>query len=336
MKFAFGIGLLASLAILAGCSGEETAAPEVAAEASAANAEAVVAEAGAETAEAPIEGTAFSGMPLYRNPVAAERLEELEALMAPLESRENLSEDQYIELGALYIAANRFRDAIELYTRGIEAHPDSFKLRRHRGHRYINVRELENAIADLREAVDLIGTEHSDALEFNAEGAATGTYEFWTWYHIGLYHYLHGDWAEAAAAYRNCVATATVNQSLVGASDWLYMALRRNGEHEAAEAVIAAIPVDLDTNQEHPYFKRMLMYKGELTAEDLVDIEKPAGEWTGFDVTAGYGIANYLALEGDAASADMILRKIVQTPYWNSWAFVVSDRELAERPEGPD
>ena len=100
--------------------------------------------------------------------------------------------------------------------------------------------------------------------------------------------------------------------------------------------MIAAIPVDLDTNQEHPYFKRMLMYKGELTAEDLVDIEKPAGEWTGFDVTAGYGIANYLALEGDAASADMILRKIVQTPYWNSWAFVVSDRELAERPEGPD
>ena len=306
---------------LAACSAEETEAPPD--------------TSGTEVAESsvqrPVEGMSFAGTPLYRNDMDADLLREMEARMEPLEARDSLTEDEYIELGALYIAANRFRDSIGLYSRGIEEHPDSFKLRRHRGHRYINLRELENAIVDLREAVRLIGTEHADVLEYNADGAPTGTYEHWTWYHIGLYNYLHGNWEQAAAAYRTCIETATTNQTRVGATDWLYSALRKNGLHEEAETAIAAIPVDIDTNREHPYFKRVMMYKGELTPSDLVDIDKPSSQWTGFDVTAGYGIANWFAAEGDQATADMILGKIVETPFWNSWAYVVTDRELADR-----
>ena len=279
----------------------------------------------------PVEGTSFAGTPLYRNDVDPARLTELETEMRPLEAKVSLTEDEYIQLARLYAGANRFRDAIDLYSRGLAEHPDSFKLRRHRGHRYINVRELENAIVDLREAVELMGDEHSAVMEHNASGEPTASYEHWTWYHIGLYHYLNEDWENAAAAYRKCVDTATANPVLVGATDWLYNAYRKGGMHDAAAAAIATIPADLDTNQAHPYFKRVMVYKGELAPAEVIDFEKPASEWNGFDITAGYGIANWLAFNGDAETSEMIHRKILATPFWNAWAFVVTDKEYSER-----
>ena len=311
------------LLVLAGCSPESGNAPEQAAEPQSAVAESAM--------NRPVEGQSFAGEPLYRNPVAPDRVANLEAQIAALESKAELSEDSYIQLGRLYTAANRFRDTIDVYTRGLEAHPDSFKLLRHRGHRYINVRELDKAIVDLERAVALIGGEHADVLEYNAGGDATATYEHWVYYHIGLYHYLNGNWADAAQAYRKCVETATANPVLVGATDWLYNAYQKGGKPAEAEAAIAAIPVDLDTNQEHPYFKRVMVYKGEWKPEDVVNIDKPGAEWTGTDITVGYGVANWLRFSGDPDTAEVIHRKILQTPHWNAWAFVVTDKEYEDR-----
>ena len=323
MPAAFRYELIAAAVVLTACSQEPPAV------ASAPPDEASVAQEATETR--PIEGMSFAGTPLYRNPVDAERLSELEALMRPLEAKSSLSENEYIELARLYIGANRFRDAVDLYSRGLVEHPESFKLRRHRGHRYINLRELDSAIVDLDEAVELIGSEHTDVLEYNQNGEPTATYEHWTWYHIGLYHYLNEDWTQAAAAYQKCVDTATSNSVLVGATDWLYNAYRKGGMDDEAAAVIGAIPADLDTNREHPYFKRVMVYKGELAPADVIDLGKPVDEWTGFDITAGYGIANWYAFNGDATTSETIHRKILETPYWNAWAYVVTDREYADR-----
>lgn len=278
-----------------------------------------------------VEGYSFAGDPLYRNPVPADRMAEVTALAAPLEAKANLTEEEYIELGRYYIAGNRFLDAIDLYTRGLEAHPESFKLRRHRGHRYINVRELDKAIVDLEEAVALIGDEHTGVLEYNADGEPSASYEHWTYYHIGLYHYLNGNWADAAAAYQKCVETATANPVLVGATDWLYNASQKGGMTDKAEAAIAAIPADLDTNREHPYFKRVMVYKGEWDAFDYVDLDKPGAEWTAGEITVGYGIANWFRFNGDDETAETIHRKILETPYWNAWAYVVTDKEYEDR-----
>jgi tetratricopeptide (TPR) repeat protein len=305
------------LVILAGCSQESGEVAE--------RQQAQVAD------DRPIEGRSFAGQPLYRNPVAPDRVAVLESQIAAFESKDELSEDEYIQLGRLYTAANRFRDTIDVYTRGLEDHPDSFKLRRHRGHRYINVRELDKAIVDLERALALIGDEHNDVLEYNAGGDATATYEHWVHYHIGLYHYLNGNWKEAAEAYRKCVDTATTNSVLVGATDWLYNAYQKGGMPEEAEAAIATIPVNFDTNQEHPYFKRVMVYKGQWKPEVLMDINKPAEDWNATDITVGYGVANWLRFRGDPDAAESIHRKILQTPYWNAWAYVVTDKEYEDR-----
>ena len=49
-----------------------------------------------------------------------------------------------------------YHEAIAIYTEGLRKHPDNYKLLRHRGHRYISVREFDKAIADMERATQLI------------------------------------------------------------------------------------------------------------------------------------------------------------------------------------
>ena len=319
---------IAILSLVAGC-GQDSAMPETNQQAAAGpQSESAVADSAA-TVMPPQEAVSFGGKPLYRNPVDAENLAEYDRMIAAIEMKTDLSEDDYIEMGRLYIAGNRFQDAISLYTRGLKAFPDSFKLRRHRGHRYINVRELDKAIVDLNEAVELMGNTSSDVLEYDGSGKATGTYEHWVWYHIGLYHYLNEDFSEAARAYEKCAATAIDNKGMVGASDWLYNAYQKGGNPTEAARVIDAIPADIDADRNHPYFHRVMVYKGITKPAELLDVNKPADEWTGRDITLGYGIANWYKFNGDEQTAEKIHKTILQTPFWNSWAYVVTDKEYA-------
>ena len=50
----------------------------------------------------------------------------------------------------------RIREAIDVYTRGIALYPDNPWLYRHRGHRYLSVREVDRAAADLERATQLV------------------------------------------------------------------------------------------------------------------------------------------------------------------------------------
>src|SRR5207249_2961747 len=64
--------------------------------------------------------------------------------------------DSIIWLGRRLAYLGRNRDAIDVYTRGIALYPTNPWLYRHRGHRYITVRELDHAIADLERAAALV------------------------------------------------------------------------------------------------------------------------------------------------------------------------------------
>lgn len=319
---------IAFLLVVAGCE-QDSAMPEVSQQ-PAPDTHADAMDASTPAADMPIqEAVSFGGKPLYRNPVDAEKLAELDQLIVAIEMKSDLSEDDYIEMGRHYISGNRFQESIDVYTRGLEAYPDSFKLRRHRGHRYINVRELDKAIVDLNEAVELMGDTSSDVMEYDGNGKPYGTYEHWIWYHVGLYHYLNENFDEAARAYEKCAATAMDNKGLVGASDWLYNAYQKGGNSAEATRVIDAIAEDIDSDRNHPYFHRVMVYKGIEKPGDLLDVNKPADQWTGRDITLGYGIANWYKFNGDENTADKIYKAILQTPYWNSWAYVVSDKEQA-------
>ena len=90
----------------------------------------------------------------------------------------------------LILAAARARDvalqfhaAIEVYTRGLAIAPTDVRLLRFRGHRYISIRRFDLAVADLQKAVALAPS------------------SFDVTYHLGLAHYLRGEFDDAARVY---------------------------------------------------------------------------------------------------------------------------------------
>jgi Flp pilus assembly protein TadD len=64
--------------------------------------------------------------------------------------------DALIWLGRRTAYLGRYQEAIRIFSQGIEKHPDDARFYRHRGHRYITVRDLARAIADLETASRLI------------------------------------------------------------------------------------------------------------------------------------------------------------------------------------
>lgn len=277
----------------------------------------------------PVEATAFSGKPIYRTPSPADQSAKADADIAAITAKTTLTEADYVRIAESHIAVGRFQDAVKALTAGLAAHPDSYKLRRHRGHRYINVRQIERAIVDLHEAVALMKPADSQVIEYRADGQPNGTYEHWIWYHIGLYHYLKGDYAAAAAAYQTCVDTATNAGLRIGATDWLWNAWTNAGQPAKAQAAIDAIPAGIEADPQQSYYKRVMLYKGLVEPAAILDVAKPGKDWTGGDITTGYGVANWLRHKGDHAAAEAILAKILETPFWSSWAYVVADRETS-------
>ena len=278
-------------------------------------------------ADQAVEATSFGGDALYRYNVPVERRADVYERIAALESRAHKSEDDYETLGYLYIEVGRFRGAIDLYSRGLEAYPDSFRLLRHRGHRYLNTRQLEPAIADLERALTLIGDAHGNEVQHRLDGSSFGTYEHWVWYHIGLYHYLQSDYDEAARAFERCIGTARSDAHRIGAVDWTYNSLLKALRADEASEILAQAPAQANVPANYTYWERVRVYRGELDPSGLLDLDKPGAHWTGREITTGYGVATWYANTGRAELAQRIFDAILEAPTWNAWAWVVTDRE---------
>ena len=64
--------------------------------------------------------------------------------------------ENIIWLGRRTAYLGRLKEAIQIYTDGIAKFPADARLYRHRGHRYISIREYDKAIQDFQKAVQLI------------------------------------------------------------------------------------------------------------------------------------------------------------------------------------
>jgi tetratricopeptide (TPR) repeat protein len=233
-----------------------------------------------------------------------------------------------IWLGRRTAYAGDYRSAIRIFDDGIAQHPDDPRFFRHRGHRFISTRQLERAIADLEQAASLIeGTPDEvepDGLP-NARNIPTSTLQSNIWYHLGLAHYLLGDFEGALAAYRECLAVSDNPDMLVATSHWLYMALRRLGREGEAAEVLAPIRADLDIIENDAYHRLLLVYKGELAADDLWDeVADALG-----NATIGYGIANWHLYNGRMPQARRALRRVLETGEWAAFGYIAAEAELA-------
>ncbi|RIK70733.1 hypothetical protein DCC62_22425, partial [candidate division KSB1 bacterium] len=173
--------------------------------------------------------------------------------------------ERLIWLGRRLAYLWRYREAIEVFSKGIALHPKSYKLLRHRGHRYITVREFDKAIADLEKAAKLIRnvpdeTEPDGAP--NQYNIPTSTSHSNVWYHLGLAYYLKGDFENALRGFLECMKFSKNDDMICATSDWLYMIYRRLGRAAEAQKVLDSIHENMNILENHAYHKRLLMYKG--------------------------------------------------------------------------
>ena len=225
----------------------------------------------------------------------------------------------------------QYREAIGIYTGAMTLHPEDARLYRHRGHRYVTVRELDNAIADFERAAELtegrVDEVEPDGLP-NALGIPTSTLQFNIWYHLALAHYVEGDLAAALAAYESCMAVSVHPDSVAATSYWLYMTLRRLGRDEQAAEILDRIDADMKVIESAGYLNLLLLFKGELTLEAFVG---PSGsEATLQSTTSAYGLGVWHVLNGrDAEARETFERILTGRNQWAAFGFVAAESELA-------
>ena len=276
------------------------------------------------------EAISFLGEPLYPPASAPEAVANYEAAKAAWEvSPEDA--DAIIWYGRRAAYLGHYQEAIRIYSDAIELHPGDARLYRHRGHRYISTRQLEKAIADLEHAAWLIeGAEDKvepDGLP-NVLGIPVSTLHSNIWYHLGLAHYLSGDYERAEQAYAQRAASAANNDMMVSTAHWRYMTLRRLGREEEAAAVLEPITADIEIIENHAYHRLCLFYKGELAEVDLVDEgSSPANAAT------AYGVANWHLANGDTDRGTELLEEIVGGDGWAAFGFIAAEADLARARE---
>jgi tetratricopeptide (TPR) repeat protein len=278
------------------------------------------------------EATSLLGKPLVSIPPAGEQKARLEADLARAQAdfdRDPSSADAAIWLGRRLAYLGRFRDAIDVYSKGIDRHPGEARLYRHRGHRYLTIRKFDLAIADLNRAARLVAG-RPDEIEPdgapNRAGIPRSTLQSNIWYHLGLAHYLKGDFTSALDAYREGMKVSRVNDDmLVATSDWLYMTLRRLGRASEAQAVLEPIREQMDIIENGAYHARLLMYKGLRTPDSVLNLN------TADDVqiaTQGYGVGNWYLVNGDKPRAKTIFDKVLEGKAWAAFGFIAAEADV--------
>jgi tetratricopeptide (TPR) repeat protein len=278
------------------------------------------------------EAVSLLGKPLFPPTLGDEARTRLEQNLARAKADYDANPrdaDKIIWYGRRLAYLSRYREAVDVFSKGIAVHPSEPKLYRHRGHRYITLRQFDKAIADLTQASKLIAGQ-KDEIEPdgrpNKLNKPLSTLHFNIWYHLALAHYLRGEFPKALAAYQECMKVSRVNDDLlVATSDWMYMTLRRLGKTAEAAAVLTPIKEKMEIIENDSYFKRLLMYKGVLKPEAVLD---PSNSDDLAIATQGYGVGNWYFYNGQKDKALALFEKLVNGKEWAAFGTIAAEADL--------
>ncbi len=241
------------------------------------------------------------------------------------------SEENTIWVGRRLAYLGKYRDAILTFSDGLapDRFPDSYRLLRHRGHRFITMRQFDLAIRDLSRAAKLIegvpDEIEPDGMP-NEKNIPRSTTHTNIYYHLGLAYYLSGDFAQSVAAYRKCLAFSTNDDTVCAAAYWLYLSLRRSNDADGAQAVLEPIHSEMDIIENFAYHKLLLLYKGDLKVDGLTS---SAEDGSIEDATLAYGIAAWHLVNNENDQAQAMFRQIVEGPMWPAFGHTAAEAELA-------
>ena len=213
-----------------------------------------------------------------------------------------------------------YKEAIKLFTIGIETHPNDARFYRHRGHRYISTRQYDNAISDFEKAVKLID-QKADQVEPdglpNAKNIPLSTLHGNIWYHLGLAYYLKNDMDNALKAFSNRAVAHKYDDNIVSSGHWLYMIYRRLNKIEESVNVLSEVDKDMDIIENMSYHQTCLFYKGVLQESEML-----------IDEVALYSLANWYVYEKkDTLKAKQYYQELLSTGNPYSFAYIAGEAD---------
>ena len=266
-------------------------------------------------------------------PVSASAKQEMESRLqnarAQFETNPN-DPEAIIWLGRRLGYLGQFREAIDVFSNGAKKFAADARFYRHRGHRYITTRQFDLAIADFEKAARLMRGK-PDQIEPdgqpNARNIPTSTLKFNIWYHLGLAYYLKGQNEKALKAYHECMKVSDSPDRVVATSHWLYMTLRRLNRLEEAAKVLLPIRTGMDVIENTGYYRLLLMYKGEIAFETLVN-EMKGQEASAASHSIMYGLGNWHLYNNRKDQSVMIFRQITASDQWTSFGYIAAEADL--------
>lgn len=221
----------------------------------------------------------------------------------------------------------QYREAIDIFSQGLKNHPSEPRLYRHRGHRYISLRDYDRAITDLERAAQLIeGTVDEvepDGMP-NALNIPVSSLQGNIWYHLGLAYYLTHQYEKAYTAYLRCRETGDLYDNIVSSTHWLYMIQQRLENPERADSLLAPIHPDSTVIENQSYADLCGLYKGWIPVDSVL-VEGPANP---SNDAVRYGVANWYLYRGDTARAKKMMEELVTDKVFSSFGYIAAESDL--------
>ena len=208
-------------------------------------------------------------------------------------------------------------------------YPTDPRLYRHRGHRYITVRELDRAQADLERAAEPVKGQPDEVEpdgQPNARGIPTSTLHTNIWYHLALARYLKAI-SQAPPAIGGARGTLERTRTTRLRQPLALTALRRADRAAEARAVLDPIRADLDVIENGGYHALLLLYKGERKADAVL---AAAGEGAA-GTAVRYGVSAWHLVEGRRDEAKKLWDQILAGPDWPSFGYIAAEARSATR-----
>lgn len=274
------------------------------------------------------EAVSLMGELLYPPEPSIDNREKYEEAKARYEQNPNDAE-AVIWYGRRAAYLGQYREAIDIFTEGINKFPEDARFFRHRGHRYISVREFDKAVRDLEKAGELVeGTEDKvepDGMP-NAQNIPLSTLHTNIWYHLGLAYYLQHEFSQAIPVYKKGIDACRNDDMVTAFTHWAYMTYRRLGQEEAAAEVVKPIRADMEIIENQAYHQLCMLYKEERIVDELYG---PSDTGTPSNDALAYGIGNWYFYNGDTEKAEAVFQAIIDGGQWASFGYIASEAELA-------
>lgn len=277
------------------------------------------------------EAISFLGDTLLRPEIELETFLQNDSLLE--EARAVFLEDStdlsaIIWYGRRLAYLHKYKEAIDVYTHGILSHPASPELYRHRGHRYITIRQPDNAIHDLKLGATLAANRD---MEVEPDGMPNkldiplSNLHFNIYYHLGLAYYLKTDYSEAITSFKTSLQYANNPDLVVATTYWLYLTYLRTGDQDTAKGLLTDIHPDMEIIENDEYLRQLLLFqagRGEVNESDAPSESTSSG-------TQQYGISCWHEANGRRAAADSIRMMILADDGWHYFGYIAAEADAA-------